>query len=827
MASVSMDPVTKFATGEFSIVDLLNNVLTTANPSNTVAEIVDTILYIPRKELAPRLDALTVVLGLIHEHRMLQGTSPNNRAEVVNQVAQAQLPQPALVPVERVAQCLPSARSLHAGALLSQLLSTQGSELSEEVLASLKATCQENEPLEVTLKAKAPGLARSLMKAQEILGKPVVSLKVEYTTFDLDDLVGIISSCPSLKKLSINNSRTVTDEVVEQAAWPKHLEVVTLQGTSITANGLQMLVTRCSELKSLDVRGCDELSSLELAKIAYPKTLVDFSCDPFWKKYKKILDKSDEEKIAQEKMMQEMRQVMQQPAVSPIALTIGALALLEHNVPEKEQARVWLEQARAIQLKFVQAGEIQSQSVQTGVALAELLRTGALDVKQAPLVSHAIVDELLQAHPEHPRIQAAKARLLLCDGHCERAHSLAHAAYKQAPNDDFVLATLAEISRREGNPGLATLSLRALKYNPRNVYAMTSRANFIAHMDIEEASKLYKQALAINFHDQAALVGLGHYYVTSKNEKLILEGKKNLEEAVKANPDAADAHFALAKLYLYGEKGITKDSQLALYHLEEAYRSDPTNVVILTTYGDLLRTGRKGILIDIPKAITLLRSALEHDPLNYAALITLASILMDDMAGDEYAPRKAQELCEEAYRQEQDDPFLLSMLGDLYTRNDGKCAYEPERGVELLESAIEESDDSVYAQLMLANFFVATKDPERAEEHLKNALKQDPEYVLANTARAKFEMTRADYEKAQKYVSRALEIDSKNPEALYLQARIYVAANKAEALNNANATLETLLATNYGQQTRQDIAILLTENPLLLGEKRQEVLKHL
>ncbi len=698
-------------------------------------------------------------------------------------------------------QQLPQAaagRALNASALLSRLLATNNIPLSEKNFEAIKPLVAFNDPLQVCISANTPALQQSLVAAQNTLG-PITALKIEYTRFTKEELVSIISCCPGLAHLSVTGALHFDDQVVAQATLPENLSELVVSNTAITSAGLQLACQKCPQLRMIDVQGCAKISQTDLAITQYPKSLLDIYCDSFWKTstdYTELVDLAHQEQSA-------------------VAFTLAGLAVYENEEADKLEAQKLLEAALNINPQFFPAA----------IAYAEFFRVGAHGIKASPLAARAQVDTLLENFPNHHGLMACKARLMSDDGELEEAQKIAQSAYKQAPYNHYVLATFADILRKVKNQALAeTLCERATILNPRNAHALVCLANLRATTQPANAEQLYREAVKINFYNQAALQGLALLLLEKKGSAD--EAKRLLETAIQANPDAALAHFYLAKLHQGEFNGINKNCEMALHHFQQAYAHDPKNIRLLTAYGEFLRTGEKNDLAKSQKLLEEAASLLEaKEPLQkktkasaFEVDTSLASILMDDIAGDAEDRARALVLCEQAYSTNSNDPFLLSMLGELLLSSDSV------RGIQYLEHVINNHKECVPALIALANFY-AVKNPSRANELLTKALKIAPKDLLANIARAKLALTHNRHDDAKKYVVTALEIDPNCAQALVLQARLLVTA---QVYDNVNATLEYILnKTKFGFQTRQDIVVLLCEHPELLEEKRQEVLRRL
>lgn len=703
--------------------------------------------------------------------------------------------------------------------MLSNLLSCSKLALSESNFEPIRLVRNDDKPLAIVLRAYNPGIAETLIAAQKIFG-PIHSLTLEYENFSDLELTAIIHACKDLRSLNVKSSHQFSDAVIENIEWPKNLSVLSVRDTDITKKGLTLLLERCTELNSLDIRGCNEITHLEMMEQSYCPTLVNFACDAFWTKAPAD-EEDDTDDIAMDRYsahdFAEVCTLANQQLLSPVALTIAARTYFESFEPEKLQSQKWLTQAL----------ELNSQFIPAAITLREYQRTGAYQIAADPKTAEQQIDILIDSFKENPLLLAAKARFLLDKKDLEEAKILAQFAYSKTPDDDFILATFAEILRCEKNHTLAReLCERALENNPRNVYALNCLACMSASEDTEKTIELYRTIRSIDFYHQQALVGLATGLLKFNKKETNLEAKKCLETAIQANPNLALAHLELAKLYLGEIAGIDKSDEKAFRHFEEAFRCEQLNLEILATFGEFLRTSgnidrAEQMLTEADKLTKVQNVPKRHKDIHFSIETSLASIIMDQIAGSAQDRSRALELCEEAFSKKPRDTFLLASLGELLLPTDAT------RGLAYLNAVIEMNDTNVEdACVALANYY-GVHDPETCQKLLDLAFKRAPLLNLkVLIAYAKFTFLSENFEKAQEYVDSALKLDPNSSEARVIQASLQISAGN---LDDAGRNIDNILTnTKYGLQTRYDILVLLCENPMLMqGADRQRALKRL
>ncbi|MCE5294862.1 MAG: tetratricopeptide repeat protein [Chlamydiales bacterium] len=672
--------------------------------------------------------------------------------------------------------------------IVSRLISTATATLTEAHFRPLQTCRNIQQPLEVCISGKSPGVIQSLQAADLTLGR-VTSLKITYQHFTSEELAGLVNACPNLDTLYIAECDTFTDATIEDIKWPKKLAIVRIPVSKLE-HSLQRFANQCPTLSRLTVYGSDCHRALMTTQ--WPESLIDICYDPYW---------ADDNDFT---VVSECLKV-EKPSV--VALSIGAVALFESIDGEKHKAIEWIEQACSDNPNFIPAG----------IAYIEMYRVGVLGIKQDLQKAREKLDLLLGAFP-HPGLMACNARLLADSGQHDAAYTQAKQAYELAPHDDYVLATFANILLKEGNTPLARdLCTRALVYNPNNIVALLTAADMDAYDENHAAAEeKCRKAVRINSENQDALYSLAMALELSQED--ITEAKGHLDTLVQVNPDSARGHFELAKIYYLS----LLDNAKARVHFERAYALQPKNGELLEMYAELLS---KGDAADLQLATKLLAELKELTDSSLQSQVKRAKTrdleaeltlktLMQDVEGISENRAAALEKCEKAYSLKPTDPTVLCMLGELLLTSDTA------RGLELLELAAEKFD-SIPALVSLGKYYMLL-DPDRALEFFGLALKKDPKNVQVNIAVAKFEIARNNHTVAQKHIEQALAIDPNNAQANVVQVVLLASAQLFQQA--ADRLRQTIANTTFGSDTRQDIVVLLLEDQHLLKQIGDETL---
>ncbi len=761
--------VTSYYKGQGDIATIISQIGQTQNPQETLGILMQEIVNVSEGKpsalginLDQRIIELYENLTSVHESR-LEATQSLAQTHLFSQAKPLQ-----------VLKSLPC-----TGELVSHLLEKSTVALDAKNFEPIQRISVSDEPLVVTLRTYNPLIANSLCALQQVLGN-IHTLRIEYESFSEEELIAIITACSRLKCITLNYSNNFTDGVIEKACWHEGLEAISIQQTPVTKIALEVLCQKCPGLLVLNVCGCSNISHIELMTIEFPKTLIDFSCDPY--------DDIDN--------LKELYNLVEANQHSPVALTIAARAWISSPEQHKQQALQWLE--KAMQRPNFLAAEITH---------AELVRTGALDIPAFPTDTH--VNRLLKLFPRHPGLLACTARFLIAAGFSDEAYTNAELAYLSSPADDFVLATYA------ANSHLTSFFCKnALRRNPENTYALSLLAE-VTENNVE-AEELYRKALHINYHDQDALIGLALLLLESNNAEKNIAARGYLQEAVKAHPYSAGAYIELAKLFLGNINGIAKDEAEYTRLIEIALFLKPNHSFFSAAREETAAEPnfKKSKNIDADEIEA--DDEMQEMESNSSEDLGLVAIDVDAIAVDEEEPKSDLEKLERCF--DSKNPELLTALGELL------LPYDSDRAVMYLDRVADEHfNESLAANLALAKFRAA-HHYELAKDHLSNALKLAPKDVHVHVECAKLELSYGKMEDAKKFCISALQLAPTYPPALVLKAKLQLLGVMKD---NPKTTLEIILNTPLAVEMRTEILAILCEFPDFMSEQRSEVLKNL
>ena len=202
-------------------------------------------------------------------------------------------------------------------------------------------------------------------------------------------------------------------------------------------------------------------------------------------------------------------------------------------------------------------------------------------------------------------VEEYKAVVRLCEqGQYGKAKPQLQSLIKQNPSNSEYHRILGQIYSDEGDQELAIDTLiDALRWNPKNTYALTMMGNIIAKFqnDIDTAMKYFNQVIELNPEDHIAINNLGANLL---QQGKIEQAKVYFEKALKINPEYANTHYALA--LIDDMQGNTMESfQKSLLALK---RCSPKDTLYKQAYNLAVSTATK--IIDSDSGMKSLKSFL-------------------------------------------------------------------------------------------------------------------------------------------------------------------------------------------------------------------------
>ncbi len=223
------------------------------------------------------------------------------------------------------------------------------------------------------------------------------------------------------------------------------------------------------------------------------------------------------------------------------------------------------------------------------------------------------------------------------------------------------------------------------------------------------AIQLFKQAVARDPKYALAYAGLARCYVLQGTLHVgprltFPEARKCVDDALKLDPNLADAHAALGAIYLFEDwKWREAEQELAL-----ALRLDPNVLLTRNLYGFCLAAQGR-----LPEALALIRRGQELDPRD-AARQNEVAMCYNWMRQPDLAIAAAREAIQ------LDPNFVLAYceLGTASLQEEGMHA----EAIQALSAAVERSKGHPRARSVLGCVYVAAGQPAKAREELKMLL---------------------------------------------------------------------------------------------------------
>jgi tetratricopeptide (TPR) repeat protein len=304
-----------------------------------------------------------------------------------------------------------------------------------------------------------------------------------------------------------------------------------------------------------------------------------------------------------------------------------------------------LKEAEATLRKLLQANP---NDLEVMVELGDLFMAAG-NYKQA----EAQYAEVKRKAPQLPVGYVKMAGVAIAQGKWDRAVPELEQALKANPQADPVMALLAQAYVRTKKPASAiALAEARIAKNPKDAFAYNLRGEIqLSQRDFAAAEGSFRKAIELQPVWQAPHNNLaGLFLVQGKKDEAIRE----LEAAIKANPDNLGAYLSIAAIYNQG-----KDYKKALETYERVLARKPDLWVANNDMAFLLAdTGG-----DLDKAMGLAQKALAQRPEEGPVLDTLGWIYYKK--GD---AAKALEYLERARAKSPDDPTVSYHIGMAYAK---------------------------------------------------------------------------------------------------------------------------------------------------------------
>jgi tetratricopeptide (TPR) repeat protein len=271
---------------------------------------------------------------------------------------------------------------------------------------------------------------------------------------------------------------------------------------------------------------------------------------------------------------------------------------------------------------------------------------------------------------------------------------------------------------------------------------------------IDRAISEYKQAMEADPDSLFLRVELAELYGRVTR---VADAVREAEAVLKVNPDYADAHRLLARIYWHslgeGEADkVAKESlRKALEHLEALTRVEPSDTEANLMLGRLYKLNNQPA-----KAEEVFRRILNGDPSSKSALANLAQLYFDqgDYGG---AIDLLKKLPENTL-----DPQILGILAYAYTQT-----RDYDLAVATYQKALALDPDNQELHKAYAEALMVAGNTTAARAELQKVLKGDPEDASTFLRLAQIDRQEGRFDQARQELERAKALAPDNPEVPY------------------------------------------------------------
>ena len=304
----------------------------------------------------------------------------------------------------------------------------------------------------------------------------------------------------------------------------------------------------------------------------------------------------------------------------------------------------------------------------------------------------------------------------------------------------------------------------------------------------EGASKVFDDALKIDSTNKAALTGRTH---SLANMGQLEEAVKNAEFTTRQHPDDASLWDTLGTVAL--ASGDSELAFLAFTNVQKLIGPNVSNLVNLTRASHLS--------LDIDRARQYVEQAIQEDPENQEAqawkgrldgIEDKVALLVD--VGKTHCQQgrlnKGIELFREALLLEDSLPAIEGLSRALLVMN------QMEEAVINLKKVSERIPGDPEALVDLGNAYYLLNESKSASTYYSRALDLDSNQLFALIGLARVSLADGDLNKSMGYIERVFKINSSEPEAWLIKARIHSANDEGfEARKSADHAIALDIAS--------------------------------
>lgn len=285
----------------------------------------------------------------------------------------------------------------------------------------------------------------------------------------------------------------------------------------------------------------------------------------------------------------------------------------------------------------------------------------------------------------------------------------------------------------------------------KEMYLLYNRGDYA-----EKAISEYKQAMEADADSLFLRTELAEFYLRVGR---VTEAIQEAEAVLKVNPDNADAHRLLGRIYVRNlseaqpGKSAKDTMDKALGEFEAVTRLDPTDTESWVVLGRLYRMSNQS-----DKAEEAFKKGMSADPDSRDALSGLAQLYSDQGEYDQAIDLLTK------IPDVDSDPFLLGMLGYAYSQS-----RDYDHAIATFNKALARDPDNQELHRAYAEALMGAGKNEAARTELKKTLAADPDDGQTYLRLAQLDRQEGHFDEARKELERARALMPDNLEVPFQQ----------------------------------------------------------